>query len=149
MSMVVPVGLAPPGSKIISVHFNRETLWAWAFQCFKSNTHCIGLVGLEPLLPLQTNSAGRSKPGSTKNEIKAPNLIFYGTFWGDYFSKYIYIYIKKYILYFFDIFFDFDLLFFNSCESSDLPLMTSRHWSFWPGTFRIVGPPHFFPVNDR
>ena len=107
------IGLAPPWSKIISVHFNRETLCACAFQCFKSNTHCIGLVGLEPLLPLQTNSAGRSKPGSTKNLIKAPNLLFYSTFWGDYFLR-IYISIKRYIyiLFFIYIFFFIFILFY-------------------------------------
>ena len=71
-----PGGASPTRSKIISVNFNRETLWACAFQFFKSNAHYIGLVGLEPLLPLQTNSVWRSKLGLTKNELKAPNLLF-------------------------------------------------------------------------
>ena len=58
------------------------------------------------------NSAGGSKPGSTKNEIKAPNLLFYSTFWGDIFYIYIYIYIKI-IYYIFYIFFFHFHLFMN------------------------------------
>ena len=45
MSMAVPVVPAPP-EVITCVDFNRGTLWACAFQFFKSNTHYIGLMGL-------------------------------------------------------------------------------------------------------
>ena len=58
--------------------------------------------------PSKRNPSEEAKLGSTKNELKAPNLLFDSTFWGDF----LYIY----IIHFTYIFFLFSFSFF-SCES--------------------------------